>query len=336
MKLTEIFTTKKQKQMQAVARTGNQDLEPEDLDSIREKKRKAARGTDTNILNVAQRYKKNIKVVLDKDLFFFRNSDTHHEPKVDGKYPLQWMEQVKRTKDRESQYAQDGVLMRWVDSTWKDYPKRTRSFFSTQSLTHADRFGPARQILMIIPEDSVSQFAYTEKDFNLSDADHQTYAHAIATFYRDARRTMRVGLSDADKISQWVKSNAFDLDDDVAEINVLKMIRGVDIILDNLPKIEKLAVRSVGDWDKRFIQMAHALKSEMREHGFATAEEMMKSITPEKHGSGVKLFKNFAALPKEYGREDEMWFEGNYLAFYWHGADDLQTGLRELYRDLSR
>lgn len=298
-----------------------------------------AQGRTEDLLKIAQEYKKNIKTILDKELYFFRNSDTHSTMKLDSKSGFLWVEQKARTHKRISQYSHNNVLMNWVDATWKDYPDRSTSYFATQSKKHAQGFGSDHEVMLVIPADNVRSFAYSEEDFNLSNSKHQTYANSVGSLYLEIKRLMahQNELIDAfgstesvllPKIKEhFFQAKGVDIDKDIQEQDIIKVVEALDDLLDK-SHLLKGQIKTMSD--RRLFKVIDDFRSELHENKFRSIREMMDRIDPESHGD-VELVHNLADIKKAHSSfdRDELWFTGSYLGLYWDS--DGPTMLKHLY-----
>lgn len=297
---------------------------------------KARRQQKTKSLEeIAKAYKQNIRAVLDKHLYFFRAADVHR-PVMDDETELNWYEAPKRTVKRDSIFGNGNWLMSWVEATWANYPKRSMSYFATQSQMSAQNFGRGDQVLMIIPADDVENFGVMETDFNRSSTEAQTLMAAIQDLLKTCKLTIGVGftplLRKLDKEVFQTRGISF-FEDDLPKPtpdNIKHFIDALDELLDNLFQIQQ---RSSGERaEEKLIKTLKEFRGELKEMGHATLAEYAESFSPT--AMGARLYTDFRHIKSSPSKDDELWFEGSYLGIYWYGEDDTLENLKLLYDKL--
>lgn len=288
----------------------------------------------TTLVEAAKAYKKNIKAVLDNQVYFFRTSE-NHRPILDDESELHWYEQSRRAEERDSIFGNGNWLMAWTESEWADYPPRKWSYFATQDSNHAGKFGRGDQKLMIIPADSVKKFGYVPEDFN-NDVSSQTFMAAVKDLLKEvesclgSQRTPLLRKLGAQVFEHRGLNIYADGGLKPKADNVKKIVEALDEMLENIFQIQQ---RLSGDkYEDRLLEKLKEFRVELRELGVNSLIEFAEeNLSPK--ARDAKLYTDFGQIKKS-SSEDELWFEGSYLGFYWYGEDDVLEGLQLLYDKL--
>lgn len=303
------------------------------------------KSSSTDIIEVAKAYKKNLKIILDKKLYFFRSSKFQNDGKleaIDGEDIL-WKQVPKRMIERHSESGSN-YLMWAVDQNFKGFPKRSMSYFASQQGAHSRRF--IGQNMLIIPADNIDKFGWMPHDFNENDraTDFHKNLRAVKSLWNQVSRLVDKRQT---SLMKHVDTEIFlprkistDPEDGIqSSRKFLLVIDALNELLDREIEFRKWATgEGVRDKpielsavDERFLDDLKIFKDEMREHGMETLEDTMKLITPE--NMDAKLYTSLADVKKssQYSDPDELWFEGSYLGIAWYGETDSVPALKALY-----
>ena len=248
-------------------------------------------------LSLLEGFRQNLSIIFERDLFLWRVSNLDD---------LALLSKVKgRTSDRQS-VANSNLLMN-IASQWKGFPRRTRSAFATQDASHASDIFDG-DLYMVIPADNVKNYAVTRLDLNMSLTDG-VYANRkkFAPILTLAQRLMFIGLQSDDEFRHKLE-NVFDVfgakfSAEGSSFN-LRFVSVVDYFLMHEEDF-------YGDEDFKYI--LDQLRIELKSRGFKSLKAVTAEITPE--NLGVELYHSLHDVPVLTNSSNEIWFEGDYLAF---------------------
>ena len=292
-----------------------------------------------SIVSVAKAYKKNIATTIESKFFMFRNSESHAELTIDNTTGAYWREvRTRDTSRSQSGYSDTALLMKWVDATWKGFPRRSWSYFATQNRSHAKMFGDEHDALLIIPADNVKKFAYMKTDFNLTKhEDLMKLSTNLDAFWHD------IGDEFNKTESSYIKNIGKDVilkrrlqyEEPITDKNVVKIVEALNELTDNYQTYFNHVFadgEAQHDDEREFLDTLQMWKESSTDKG--TVEDMMAQINPMNFGAA--LYTNYSALAaeKSSSRSDEIWFEGPYLAINYLGVDDTIDLLEDIYKRL--
>jgi hypothetical protein len=300
----------------------------------------------TESSNPLAKYRKNLDLMIERNLALFRGMRTEDKFKV-GDYrvtipttggpvdittgnPIEqkgWTFDVSvfdypaRKEPRMSKIGSNVFLD--LGSMWEGFPNRRLSTFTTQKTAHTDMFG---KFGAVIPADNVDLYGYSPTDFNESKAKSAPAQHRAKV--EKVMAGVQNLLSDFTMaIANMEKSNEFRLrlldaktDYGVEEIDSLAVYRMnfgkkvmnvaelVDWAIRYYDKLKKMERDTI--YSDRLLDSIAALKEHMEAEGLASIVDVFKSVSPEKYKA--KAFTSLEQIPVK-DTASEIWFVGDFL-----------------------
>lgn len=259
-------------------------------------------------------FKNNAQLMLDKKIFLYRGTATEKT----GIELASFTGHI-ATARTIARRPKGSKVAHKISANW-EIPPRSLSYFTTRSAHHADRFG---YLMLVIPADDVSQYAWTATDFNEGSSDSfkkkfQTLELAMARITRYVRE---MDISEGDKYEDEIfkilqKLGIMQVELDRIDTDDPKVVKLIDAMLDQYENFETLNDNKYGE-SSFFIRNIFPLLKNTRK----LLEKMeMKSVGDVfKHATKdtfkIKTFSSLSDIPKMQAlNADELWFNGKYLA----------------------
>lgn len=250
-------------------------------------------------------FKGNAKIMLDNNILLYRGTNSLKTSITLGNRT--GFIASERTIER---VAKGNKVAANLAAKW-EIPKRALAYFATRDAAHADQFG---HLLLVIPADNVSQFAWMGTDFN--QAANGSFNHSLEMLDSKSRDIINY-MRDMDAEDNATSANLLKLITD-AGIDPTKIDRKtaapdspdglklVNIILSNPSALEDDFL------GKYFIKRRDELQKIFDKHDVKTPEEFLAMASPKT--MRIKTFDSLDKIPKRLATPDELWFNGRYLA----------------------
>ncbi|WP_407305449.1 hypothetical protein [Acinetobacter sp.] len=277
-------------------------------------------------------FRKNAETMLSKGIFLYRGTRTARQNLQIGDFTGSI--QTARTIQRK---AKGSRAMTRVSSKW-EIPDRSLSYFATRDASHASTFG---NIMLVIPGDDVSFYAWTATDFNQSTGDD------YKRFFSIVEIDVSVILSGTSRLH---------VDDEVGKFTDLqtKMLKAL-----KAAGIEKGEAASLPPEDPRagkFIDSVLAMKDDFEKSkddfgpnraisknvlvSLAWIEKALRKLKKNSvveifadaspKAFKIKTFTDLADIPKKLKSADELWFNGKYLAINLDSRHTAETNAKKV------
>jgi hypothetical protein len=261
---------------------------------------------------ILKSYEKNLGILIDKKICLYR---IHSGVKYRHYQDFDWSEITARATPRASMASN---LMLFLSTTWGDeFPNRTRSYFASQSFSHIKDFvgmGSDQSTVLVIPKDSISKFGFSDDDFN-----GYNHSRARQSFFNlivvmvEVFNHMKEALKSKSKVTPIVAQLFKDANlspslefDDVPFEQMDNLIDLLDSIYRRYSEIRPLIA------DRGFAYQLDSLIKDVESMGYDSLEDAIVNYGPKEHE--IEAHKSLATIPKSQEDENEIWFEGDFLA----------------------
>lgn len=269
-------------------------------------------------------FRKNIKTVLDKKIYFLRGDDSVNFTKDPS--GVEFDVRPARTIERVSIYGND--VLRLIASKWDGLPDRSKSYFASRSTRHAAGFGSDElDVALVIPADNIKSFAWSPSDFNESDdpvVKHlQKLTYTIHAMPHDMLGLLIERSPATTEVMALMDKFAIrlnDADERWSDSNFERRLKFFDELMKNLPNIQA-SIRGLSQdknhllMTKTFLRTLDKASADLEKLGVNRFVDLPKVVTPET--MNIAPFSNFSSASTLEGDKDELWFEGSYLAVRW-------------------
>lgn len=271
---------------------------------------------DSDLDSALKACKKNILHSYQASSFLFRGFDAFSDVKkvkVPDIGEVSYVIVPPRTTDRVSLTGTDFVMNYASTSpAWKDVPKRNRATSCTKVASTAREFSGNGKAWIIIPFDNVGKFAYCTADFNYLPSPIRSVGSRLIDL-SSTISSIADGTIDfiVDELEEDMKSFS------PAEKKMLGVVRTAH---DN-DLWDKKSITALGNLmliiQERFAGKLRELSYTAREfvtryQGINIYDLIVDNLTPEY--LGIKVVSDFTKLPSIISGDNEIWFNGGYVA----------------------
>jgi len=231
-----------------------------------------------------------------------------------GSYRIEegsWFAAPARTQPRRSQ-AGNGLLLTWVSSApaWKDVPRRSMSTSCTPDYDHAAQFG--NDIYIIIPYDTVKQYATSQVDFNYLELPNSEMGEeglmSVLVIVAEAFGVMHElrDQFDDERLNEIAYHDGFEID--FKDIHSMKEIKQANAAIVELQAYaKKHGDKELTGGGGLIVDLLDLLD------GKSLIQFLETSVSPKKLGIR-SIFGTPVAALKTVSGTGEIWFEGPYVA----------------------
>ena len=260
---------------------------------------------------------KNAQLMLDKQIFLYRGTETEKKT-IDLGEGFTAHISTARTIARRPKGSKAAHR---ISSTW-EIPPRNLSYFVTRSADHADRFG---HLLLVIPADDVSQYAWMATDFNEGSAgsfkkDFRTVELDMISILKYVRA---LDIEDSNKYDDIIferlrKLGIMQVELDRIDAEDPKAVKVVDALLDQYDKFVELNDNKYGEssfFTRHVLPLIKTVKLILEKYSMKSVGEVFTHAT--KDTFKIKTFSSLSDIPAKSSStksSDELWFNGKYLA----------------------
>lgn len=260
----------------------------------------------------------NIQIMLDNKIFLYRGTNTLKTSLTMGAGSWDTFTGFIASERTIQRTPKGSKIASKLSASW-EVPNRNLSYFVTRDPDHAARFG---NLLLVIPADSVSQFAWSATDFNQGEKEEfKTHFHTIefctemileiiakidrisANHFQDEV----LQILDSVKISQ-TEARTLLADDPKA----IKILNAFIFNLDKLTAVAESLDRYESLQAQVILHRITIVKNSLEKIGITDVAEVYAGANSESFK--IITFDSLDKIPNKPTTSDELWFNGKYLA----------------------